>query len=588
VATVSVARSVLDAVAQHGATTVFGLPGVHNLAFWRGDRTPLVVRHEQAAVYAADGWARATGALGAAVVTTGPGAANAVAAFGEAASVGSPVLLVASEIPQALRRAGRVRGVLHESRDQAALFRPLAKAVFTPRSAAEVAAVLDDAAAAAMTHPRGPVYLDVPADVLGHDAVAPARSRHWHEPTTTGLDGAAELLAGARVVVWAGGGAVDAAPSLAVLAEHLGAPVVTSYQGRGCPATTHPRAVGAPPHEPEVAALIGGADVLLAVGGDLDGMNTRNWTMPRPPRLVTVDAAPTDHEWAPDAAVTGRIGEALRGLVEQLPRREPWGPVDLRSRVLDRLRADPATAEAVALVEAVEAARTEETVLVCDMAVAGYWVGGYAAAPGPRRLAYPVGWGTLGFGLPAALGAAAAGHPVIAVCGDGGLVMALGELATLVQERLPVTVLVVDDGGYGMLRYDQVRAGDPEVGVDLVAPDFPALAAAFGLPATAVGRVGRRAQRRTAPRAGARAPAPAAHDLAAVARGVTPVEPPGDRGAAGPPPLLRLGDVLLRADDLSWELHLYVADVPTWTTDTDDAFVDERWVRERTRRGGRR
>jgi len=144
----------------------------------------------------------------------------------------------------------------------------------------------------------------------------------------------------------------------------------------------------------------------------------------------------------------------------------------------------------MALVAAVEAARTDETVLVCDMAVAGYWVGGYASAPGPRRLAYPVGWGTLGFGLPAAIGPAAAGHPVIAVCGDGGLAMGVGELATLVQERLPVTVLVVDDGGYGMLRYDQTRLGDPEVGVDLVGPDLSALAAAYGLPATAVPSVG--------------------------------------------------------------------------------------------------
>jgi thiamine pyrophosphate-dependent acetolactate synthase large subunit-like protein len=140
----------------------------------------------------------------------------------------------------------------------------------------------------------------------------------------------------------------------------------------------------------------------------------------------------------------------------------------------------------VTVLEAVEAARTADTVLVCDMAVAGYWVGGYAAAPGPRRLAYPVGWGTLGFGLPAAIGPAAAGHPVIAVCGDGGLMMALGELATLVQQELPVTVLVVDDAGYGMLRYDQVVAGHPQVGVDLATPDFGALAASFGLASTAV------------------------------------------------------------------------------------------------------
>ncbi len=224
-----------------------------------------------------------------------------------------------------------------------------------------------------------------------------------------------------------------------------------------------------------MAELIARADVLLAVGGDLDGMNTRNWTMPRPPRLVTLDPAPPADppEWAADAAVTGQVGDALRGLRDRLPTRAPWAPPDLGARARARLAADPASAEAIALVAAVEAARTDETVLVCDMAVAGYWVGGYATAPGPRRLAYPVGWGTLGFGLPAAIGPAAAGHPVIAVCGDGGLAMALGELATLVQERLPVTVLVVDDGGYGMLRYDQARVGDPEVGVDLVTPGLP-------------------------------------------------------------------------------------------------------------------
>lgn len=483
----TVAGQVLDTARVHGAGTVFGLPGVHNLAFWNAEPAPLVVRHEQAAVYAADGWARATGRLGAAVVTTGPGAANAVAAFGEAAAAHSPVLLVASEIPQALRRAGRVRGVLHESRDQAALFAPLAKAVFTPRTPAEVAAVIGTAAATALAYPQGPVYVDVPADVLGQPAAPPAPVPTVERAAVTGIDGAAAVLAGARVVVWAGGDALDHFGALAALAAHIGAPVVSSFRGRGVPPTTHPTALGLPPHEPAAAAVIAAADVLLVVGGDLDGMNTRNWTMPRPPRLVVLDAAPPvdPPEWSADTTVTGPLGDAVRGLTARLPAVDPWWE-PVRTPVLDGLRADPATAAAIALLDAVEVARTDDTVLVCDMAVAGYWVGGYAAAPGPRRLAYPVGWGTLGFGLPAALGAAAAGHPVIAVCGDGGVMMALGELATVVQERLPITLLVVDDGGYGMLRYDQERAGDAPRGVDLLTPDFPLLAAAFGLAATDV------------------------------------------------------------------------------------------------------
>ena len=122
--------------------------------------------------------------------------------------------------------------------------------------------------------------------------------------------------------------------------------------------------------------------------------------------------------------------------------------------------------------------------VVVDMAIPGYWYGGYAAVAGPRRLQYPIGWGTLGYALPAAVGAAAARErPVLALCGDGGFMYAVGELAVLREQGLPVTVLVVDDGGYGMLRYDQDRAGDDHQGVDLLRPDFAALAASFGIPA---------------------------------------------------------------------------------------------------------
>ncbi|MEJ7702333.1 MAG: thiamine pyrophosphate-binding protein [Geodermatophilaceae bacterium] len=164
------ARRILEAVHAARVDTVFGLPGVHNLAFWResGPDLPriMVVRHEQTAVYAADGLARATGGLGVALATTGPGAANAVAAFGEAAASKSPLVLVATEIPSALAKPGVVRGVLHESADQAALFAPLAKAVYRPRTAEQAVQQFAAAIQTALTCPRGPVYLDIPTDLL--------------------------------------------------------------------------------------------------------------------------------------------------------------------------------------------------------------------------------------------------------------------------------------------------------------------------------------------------------------------------------------------------------------------------------------
>jgi acetolactate synthase-1/2/3 large subunit len=125
--------------------------------------------------------------------------------------------------------------------------------------------------------------------------------------------------------------------------------------------------------------------------------------------------------------------------------------------------------------------------VVTDMCIPGYWLAGYWQVPAPRKLAYPLGWGTLGFGFPASLGTAMAGTgPTVCVCGDGGFMYACGELATVVQERIPVTIVLVDDGGYGMLRFDQKQAGEDPFGVDLFTPDFAALAGAFGVPSTRV------------------------------------------------------------------------------------------------------
>jgi thiamine pyrophosphate-dependent acetolactate synthase large subunit-like protein len=146
--------------------------------------------------------------------------------------------------------------------------------------------------------------------------------------------------------------------------------------------------------------------------------------------------------------------------------------------------------EALAFLDAFAEAAGDALVVV-DMCIPGYWLGAFHPVARPRRLAYPVGWGTLGFGFPAALGSALAGvGPVVSVSGDGGFLFACGELATMAQERIPLTAVIVDDGGYGMLRYDQVHFGDATFGVDLHTPDFVALARSFGVEAEGVDGLG--------------------------------------------------------------------------------------------------
>lgn len=491
-ADIALASRLLDGLAAAGVSTVFGLPGVHNLAFWRstGPGRPRIlgVRHEQATVYAADGLARATGGLGVALVTTGPGAANAVGAFGEAAASRSPVMLLATEIPAGLARPGVLRGVLHESRDQAAMFAPLAKAVFAPRTPEQAMLALAEAIRLATSSPRGPVYLDVPTDLLSQDApsVVPQAAGPAARPDLDGL--VAELAAAERIVIWAGGGVVEAGAQveLGELATRLCAPVVTSWAGRGVLPPEHPWLVGAPPHEPAVAALVAEADLMLAIGTRFDAMTTRNWSMPTSARLVLVNIDPPalDLNYRPDLAVLGDAGSVCAELLRRTPERSAANPVpDVRRAVRTALAEDERCAEALALLAAVEAAITPDTVVLADMALPGYWWIGYGTVHGPRRVQYPMGWGTLGYAVPAAIGVGTV-RPALVLCGDGGLAMGLGELATYVQERLPVTVLVVDDGGYGMLRYDQQRLGDDYRGVDRYNPDWALLGAAFGIQTT--------------------------------------------------------------------------------------------------------
>lgn len=494
----TVAAAVLEVLQRAGVSTVFGLPGVHNLPFWRdaGPDAPqlTLVRHEQTAVYAADGLARASGGLGAALTTTGPGAANAAGALGEAAVSGSPVVMIATEISTTLARPGVVRGVLHESADQAAIFAPLAKAVYRPRAARDAVAAVAQAVETALASPRGPVYVDIPTNVLDMSAepVTPGRPERRRPGPERVAAATAAIDAVESVILWAGGGVIEsgAEAELVALAERLAAPVITTFAGRGAIPTDHPCAVELPPHEPEIAELVAGADLLVAVGTRFDGSSTRNWTMPRPPGLVTINASAVDltKNYQPDVGVLADAKLTLAAILGAVRRRPP---VDGRIKTLaraawHRLRSDPAEGPAMRLLDAVNQARaaTDATVVV-DMAIPGYWVGGYGRFDAPRRLQYPVGWGTLGYALPAAVGAATPRErPVLVVCGDGGFMFAPGELAVLVQEHLPVTVLLVDDGGYGMLRYDQTARGDAHRGVDLFRPDFVALSESFGIKAT--------------------------------------------------------------------------------------------------------
>ena len=490
----TVAQQLLTAVRRAGASTVFGIPGVHNLAFW-GDDPPLEilkVRHEQTAVYAADGWARSTGLLGVALVTTGPGAANCAAAFGEASMARSPVLLVASEVSNRVRAAGFARA-LHESADQAAMFRSLAKRAWSPRTPEEATRDLGSAIGAALNHPRGPVYVDIPADVLGQDA-PPIEA----ESATSGLpDVSDEMIrqassiinSSSRIGIWAGGGAVEsgAEQQIIELAERLHAPLFTTFASRGLGGPHTPVRVTLPPHEPAIGDLLASLDVLVAFGSDFDGMLTKNASLTLPSTIIDINLLANERRFGYAAVPISGDASTIAGRLLATASPRSTGPSEELPACLDQaweqLRSDERVDLAVRFVQTIQTVASD-AIVINDMCIPGYWLGSYFDPGAVRCLQYPVGWGTLGYALPAAVGAGASRKKrVLAVCGDAGVLFGVGELATLAEQQLPVTVLVVDDSGYGMLRFDQQQAGTDPDSMDLHSPDFEQLAASFGLDA---------------------------------------------------------------------------------------------------------
>ncbi len=505
---------VVESLIALGARSAFGVPGVHALAIWEAIRATSGVRAygtrtELCAGFAADGYARSSGEVAPLLLSTGPGALNSLAALMEAASSHVPVVAISSQIPRAL--IGRGRGYLHELPDQLASFAPLVKRAARAETAAAIPDLLAELWTVALSPPSGPVFVEIPVDVLAGAATAEPVSELAAEPVRQvarweSIAAAADALAGAeRPLIWAGGGVAraDARAELVELAELLGCPVATTYMGKGTIPDEHPLAVGCGCDESAFGELLEHADVVLCVGTELGAETTRQYELKLPGQLLQIDAAAQRIGTTyPAVALVGDAQLTLRALIERLRERgaaAAAGGVDgragergeaaratvaaLRARIRDRLSEQGHGTE-LALLGAVEAALPEDAITVWDMTILGYWAAPHLRMRGQQQFLYPLGSGTLGYAWPAAVGASVAhpGRAVLGVVGDGGFQYALAELSTARQHAIDAKLLVVDDGGYGILREYQRDAYGETVAVDLAQPRFAALVEAFGVP----------------------------------------------------------------------------------------------------------
>lgn len=498
-----------------GIDAAFGVVSVHNLplvdAVAHGMRW-VPTRSEAASVNAADGYARVRGTPGCAVTSTGTGAANAAGALVEALTAGSPVLHVTGQVPSEHLGAGR--GVIHETRDQLAMLRSCS--VWAATVGAAPLADFAEAARRLGTHPRGPVSLEWPIDLQygqtePFDTITTDSSQHTvrapesdNDASESGavlstaavpeldeaaLERAAELIAAAeRPLVWAGGGAVGCCAVLDDLLRCTGAGLFTSNAGRGVLPESDDRVIGNFAASATGAELLAQADVLISIGTHFRSNETRSYRLALPAAHIQIDIDPAaiGRSYPAEVGIVGDACVAVASLVERLG----GGRTALQPEWRDTITATRQRCRALlrrdigpyaAICDIMADVLSERSPRVRDITIPNSsWGNRLLPVIDPSTNVVPRGGG-IGQAVGMSIGAsiARADEPTMVMVGDGGLVPQLGELATLAQEELPVTVVVFDDGGYGVLRNTQDRHLGRRSGVDLRTPHLAAAAAAF-------------------------------------------------------------------------------------------------------------
>jgi acetolactate synthase-1/2/3 large subunit len=491
---------------DHGVREVFGYPGgqltpIYDALYRERSIRHFLARHEQAAAFMADGAARATGRPGVCLAVCGPGVFNTFTPLAAAHTDSIPVLVLSGQIPTA-GRAPR-SGYYHENNQLLASV-PLTKARFRVEDAVELVPAIDRAWDALTTGRPGPVLFEVPLDVLRRE-VAPDSWPSLPAPTpplapsAPDLDALARLLAGwRRPLILAGGGviAAGAEPLLARLATRLGAPVLHTAMGKCALPRSHPLAAGMPWHRATsdvsdmasfFSPLFAEADGLLAIGCRFTQMATGSWAVRLPSSLaqIDVDADEIGRHYRVTLGLHADAALALLGLLDRLPPRiGAWSQTTPQcGGAAPPPRREPWHLPGLDLVDPLRRVLPPDAIISADVTRLAYILMAELPLDHPRTFLHPAGAVAMGYGLPAALGAKAAlpGRTVIAVVGDGGFQMSGMELATAVQERLPVVVVLVNDNCLTLIKATQQRRyGERYIAVDLHNPDFAMLARSFG------------------------------------------------------------------------------------------------------------
>lgn len=500
-ATVTVGAAIAAFLEECGVKAAFGVISIHNMPILdamhqRGRIRFVMARGEAGGANMADAYARTTGSLGVCITSTGTAAGNAAGALVEALTAGTPLLHLTGQIETPY--LDQSLSYIHEAPDQLTMLQAVSKAAFRVRSVETALSTIKLAVQTALTAPTGPVSVEIPIDI--QEALVPAAADlrplpvPRQKPSAAALDELADRLAGARrPLLWLGGGARHAGAAVARLLA-MGFGVVTSTQGRGIVAEDDPRSLGAYNLHSPVEAFYQGCDAMLVVGSRLRGNETLKYKLKLPRPLYRIDADPAAEGrcYSSDCFLAGDSALVLEGLADRLQGRMSVDPRFAADLSAARRAAEAGLVDGLGpyaeLVRQLQRSAGRNFNWVRDVTVSNStWGNRHLHIFDPRAGVHALGGGIgqgLAMGIGAAVGAAetASGRKTFCLCGDGGFILNLGELATAVQERADVVYVLMNDQRYGVIRNIQdAHYGGRRCYVDLHTPDYEQLSAALGL-----------------------------------------------------------------------------------------------------------
>ena len=494
-------EAVYETLVAAGVSHVFGIASIHNLpiydAILRGGKiTPISVRHEQGALHAADGYSRATGRLGAAITSTGPGACNAMTGLYEAGFSSSRVLMITGQVETGLYRKGK--GAIHEAENQLIMLRSVTRVTESPRRTAEISEALARVIRDINTGRPQPGAIEIPIDLLHGKAdfdIPKCVMGEPIEPDESAIEAAATAIgeAGKRIII-AGGGVIrsGASEELTRLAEALSVPVFTTTSGRGAIAEGHPLCMGA--FLMPSSAAIANAELTIAIGTRFQELNTDKFTFNPPGKLVHIDAdnQMIDLNYPADIAVVGDAKLSLTAISNRLnPEHGDEDFLDELTAAVTKIRHQARNdlgQDYPLIMDSIRELLPRPGNIIGDTTLpAAVWGNRLLPVFEPGTFMHSTS-AAIGPGLPLAIGASlGSGEKSVVIQGDGGLMLNIGELSTAAQYNVPVIVCIFNNAGYGALRFLQDRHFEGRyTGVDLATPDFIKVAEGMGVKAMAV------------------------------------------------------------------------------------------------------